>query len=85
MVGENIFLMKCQKTVYVKRKTVFRRLIRVDDCGLEKRNNMVRISLVSGSALGTILRALVQHSTLAKKSYDYQHKPGKWAEVNMNP
>ena len=29
-------------------------------------------------------RALVQHSTLAKKSYDYQHKPGKWAEVNMN-
>jgi len=36
MVDGNIFLMKYQKTVYVKRKTVFRRLIRVDDFGLEK-------------------------------------------------
>ena len=42
---------------YVKGKTAFRDLISVNDFGLEKLNDMVRISVVFGTTLGTILRA----------------------------
>jgi len=43
---------------YVKEKTAFRKLIRVDDFGLEVRDDIVRISLVFCSTLGRRFRAL---------------------------
>ena len=55
-------LMKLEKMPYVKKYGPHS----VNGSGLEKSNNMVRISLVFGSALEKGLRALVQHGTSAK-------------------
>jgi len=40
--------------------------------------------LIFVSTLDLRLRALILTMTPAQISEDYQHKPGKWAEVNMN-
>jgi len=42
----------------MSRKNGFQNLIAVNDFGLEKSDNMDKISLVFGTTLGTILRAL---------------------------
>jgi hypothetical protein len=49
--------MKCQKTFYVKGKTAFRKLVEVNDSGLEKGESSDKISLVFGSTLGRRLLA----------------------------
>jgi len=43
---------------YVKGKTTFRDFISVNDFGLEKLNDMVRISVVFDTTLGRRLRAV---------------------------
>jgi len=49
----------------------FRNVFTLFDLGLEKRNNMARISLVFGSTLGTILRAELLHREFAKNRHLY--------------
>ena len=50
--------MKWQKNAFCQEKSAFRNRFTVDDSGLERWNNMVKLSLVFGSTLSWIMLAL---------------------------